>query len=83
VADVGRAAHRHHKDARSGQVPAAAGGQLLDRGLVAHPLDQDDRARACGGLPRMGRGGGQRAVAAARRAGHRDQAGQRLLVHVL
>ena len=81
VPDVRGAAHRHHEDAFLPQVPAAARGQRLDGGLVAHPLDQDDRARPGRRAPHRGHRRGQRNIAAARRAGDRDQAGQRLVVH--
>jgi hypothetical protein len=47
-ADRLRAADRHHRNALSYEIPAAARGKRLQCDLVAHPLDQHDRARLHG-----------------------------------
>src|ERR1700750_3227083 len=54
--DVGRAAHRDHEDAFGVQVTPGPFGQSLYRGLVAHPLYQDHRARAWVAAGAGGRG---------------------------
>src|ERR1700728_3630788 len=48
--DVGGAAHRGDRDAVSIQSLPATPGQRLERGLITHPLDEDDR----GGLDDTG-----------------------------
>ena len=62
VPDVGRAAHRDHENALAAQVTAGPFGQSLHRGLVAHPFDQHDRARARVAAGPRGRGGQRRAA---------------------
>ncbi len=79
--DIRRTPHRHDENALSVKITAAPRGERFERGLIAHPLDEHNRARPGGCVARICRRRGECDIRAARFPGRYD-ARLRLIGHL-
>jgi hypothetical protein len=82
ASDVARTAHRHDDNALSGEIPATAPSDRLERDLVADPLNKHDRPWVDAGGQRVCRRGNQRSICAASQRPDGCQLESLLVVHL-